>query len=135
MTKKKIEFVDDRKWYRYQFFGSAKVTVLKENVVVNATVANISVSGIGLHSPVPIGRGKRVKIKISFINREGKVREDIATGVIDWQSKFKKNYLLGIIFDEELNIINQPNLIEHLIWLIDTYNWPQPYKDKRIATL
>jgi PilZ domain len=135
MRKKKRGFEDTRKWYRYQFFGNATVTAVKENVVFSTTIANISLSGIGLYSPVPIGKGKKVEIKVSFINRHGKAKEDITTGVIDWQTKFKKNYLLGIIFDEELNTTNQPNLIEHLMWLINTYNWPQPYKDKRIATL
>lgn len=135
MKKKKQRLKDTRKWYRYQFFGSATVTLLKERKVVDATVANISFSGIGLYSFAPIGKGKKVKIKISFIDRAGKVREDIALGKVDWQSKFRKTYLIGIVFDEELNIINQPMLLDHLIWLINTYNWPQPYKDKRIVLL
>ncbi len=135
MRKKKKGFIDTRQWYRYQFFGNATVTVPKEKIVVDATIANISFSGIGLYSPTPIGKGKSVKIKISFIDRAGKVQEDITAGKIDWQRKFKNTYLIGIIFDEELSILNQPMLLEHLIWLINTYNWPQPYKDKRIAML
>ncbi len=122
MRRKKRGFVDTRKWYRYQFFGNATVTVPKDKVVVNATIANISFSGlglyssapiglyssapIGLYSSAPIGRGKGVKIKISFIDRAGKVREDITAGKIDWQKKFRNTYLIGIIFDEELTIVN-----------------------------
>jgi len=135
MRKRKREYVDTRKWYRYQFFGSATVTIVKDNKTINATVANISFSGVGLYSSTTIGKGKRVKIKISFIDRAGKVKEDITYGKVDWQSKFRNTYLIGIIFDEELNILNQPMLLDHLIWLINTYNWPQPYKDKRIAML
>ena len=135
MKKKKRGFLDTRKWYRYQFFGNATVTVPKEKIVVDATIANISFSGIGLYSPTPIGKGKNARIKITFIDRAGKICEDITTGKIDWQSKFKNTYLVGILFDEELNILSQPMLLEHLIWLINTYNWPQPYKDKRITML
>ncbi len=135
MRKKKRGFVDTRQWYRYQFFGSATVTVPKKKNIINATIANISFSGIGLYSPTPIGKGKKVRIKITFIDRAGKTCEDVTTGKIDWQSKFKNAYLLGILFDEELNILSQPKLLEHLIWLINTYNWPQPYKDQRIAML
>lgn len=135
MRRKKRGLLDTRKWYRYQFFGSATVTIVKDKKTLDATVANISFSGIGLYSSVPIGKGKKVKIKISFIDRVGKVREDTAIGKVDWQSKFRKTYLIGVIFDEELNILSQPMLLEHLIWLINTYNWPQPYKDKRIAML
>jgi hypothetical protein len=135
MRRKKRGFLDTRKWYRYQFFGNATVTVPKEKIVVDATIANISFSGIGLYSPTPIGKGKKVRIKITFIDRAGKICEDITTGKIDWQSKFKNTYLVGILFDEELNILSQPMLLEHLIWLINTYNGPQPYKDKRISML
>ena len=135
MRKKKKGFVDSRKWYRYQFFGNAKVTALKENVVIDSAVANISFSGIGLYSSKPIGKGKKVKIRITFIDRNGKTQEDVASGKTDWQKKFNNTYLTGIIFDEELNILNQPKLTDHIIWLINTYNWPQPYKDQRIAML
>jgi len=135
MRRRKRDYIDTRKWFRYQFFGSATVTIWKNKKTVDATVANISFSGIGLYSPAPMGKGKKVKIKVSFVDRAGKIKEDIAVGKVDWQSKFRKTYLIGIIFDEELNVINQPNLLDHLIWLINTYHWPQPYKDKRIAML
>jgi hypothetical protein len=135
MRKKRRGFIDSRKWYRYQFFGNAKVILLKENIVIDSTVANISFSGIGLYSSKPIGKGKKVKIRITFIDRNGKTQEDVALGKTDWQKKFNNTYLTGIIFDEELNILNQSKIMDHIIWLINTYNWPQPYKDQRIAML
>jgi hypothetical protein len=126
---------DIRKWFRYQFFGTAKVRIPKEKKVIDANIANISFSGIGLYSSNPIGNGKTVKIKISFVDKRGNVLDEIATGKVDWQSKFKSMYLTGIFFDNELNVADQPRLIEHLTWLIDTYKWPQPYKDQRISML
>jgi hypothetical protein len=132
---KKKNFEDARKWNRYQFFGSADVTVNKEKKVIEATIANISFSGIGLYSSLSIGIGRTVSIKISFVDRAGKTREDTISGKVDWQKKFKGMYLVGVLFDEEPNITNQPDLLEHIIWLIDTHKWPQPYKDKRIAML
>jgi len=133
--KKVNQYADIRKWYRYQFFGTAKISVLKEKKTFDASIANIAFPGIGVYSNYSVGKGKRVKIKISFIDKNGKIQEDIATGIVDWQSKIKKMYLIGIFFDEELSISKQPKLIEHLIWLIDTYKWPQPYKDQRIVML
>ena len=126
---------ESRKWQRYQFFGSATITVPKEKEVVEATIANISLSGIGLYSLKSIGKGKKVSIKISFVDKSGKMQEDSIWGKVDWQKKFQNMYLTGIIFDEEPNGVKQPRLVEHLTWLIDTYKWPQPYKDKRIAML
>jgi len=133
MKKKKAE--DSRLWYRYQFFGNATVSFLKEDKVINATIANISLSGLGLYSTVPAGKGKKVKVIISYVDNNGRVREDEATGKVDWQKKFLNMYLVGIKFEEELTTSSQPHLLDHLTYLIDTYNWPQPYKDKRIAML
>jgi hypothetical protein len=131
--KKSVE--DVRKWYRYQFFGIVAVSIPAENAVVNATIANISLSGLGLYSTTPIEKGKTVELTISFVDKNGRVREDVATGKVDWQKKVLRMYLLGIHFDEELSTTSQPRLLEHLTWLIDTYRWPQPFKDKRIAML
>lgn len=135
MKKNKKGYLCNRKWYRYHFFGTASVKVLKENTVIDTTIADISFSGMGLYSPAPISEGKKVMIKISFINRSGKSCEDTATGRVDWQLKFGNTYLMGISFDEELTVINQPMLFKHLTELIESYNWPQPYKDRRIAML
>ncbi len=135
MGKKKKSYADNRKWYRYHFFGTAAVKVLKEITAIDTTIADISFSGMGLYSPAPIGKGKKVMIKISFINSSGKTCEDTATGRVDWQLKFGNTYLMGISFDEELTVINQPMLFNHLTELIESYNWPQPYKDRRIAML
>jgi hypothetical protein len=82
-----------RKWFRYQFFGSAKVRIPKEKKVIVANIANISFSGIGLYSTKSIGKGKTVIIKISFVDKHGKVSEEVATGKVDWQSKLKSMYL------------------------------------------
>jgi hypothetical protein len=136
MTKKKAKtFKEERKWYRYQFFGKANVKVPKEKPTIETTIANISFSGIGLYSAQTIGKGKKVNITISFVDRKGKIVEDATTGTVDWQKKFRNMYLIGILFDQELNIDEQPRLIEHLLWLIDTFQWPQPYKEKRIVVI
>jgi hypothetical protein len=135
IMKGKKSTEDVRRWFRYQFFGSASVTLPEEGTVLNATIANISLSGLGLYSTSSIGKGKKVKVTVCFVDKNGKVQEEVATGRIDWQKKFLNMCLVGIIFDEELNIVNQPKLMEHLSWLIDTYKWPQPYRDKRIAML
>jgi hypothetical protein len=133
--KEKKDAEDIRKWYRYQFFGIAAVSVPQENSVVNATIANISLSGLGLYSTTPIEKGKAVELTISFVDKDGRVRESAAKGKVDWQKKILTMYLVGIHFDEELNTTCQPRLLEHLTWLIDKYRWPQPYNDKRISML
>jgi hypothetical protein len=135
MTNRKKTTPMERQWHRYQFIGTAKIRVRGERTSTTATIANISVSGIGLYSPKSVGKGKTVKLKVSFIDRKGKISDDTVEGKVDWQSKFRGIYLVGVLFDQELNMQNQPRLMGHLSWLIDTFKLPQPYKDKRIATL
>ncbi len=133
-AKKKIH-CDTRNWNRYQFFGIAYVSVRGKDRVYSTTIANVSLSGLGVYSAEPVGKGGKVTVTISFVDGNGKMRQDSASGKIDWQRKFLDLYLVGILFDEELNILNQPRLVGHLSWLIDTYQLPQPYRDKRIALL
>jgi hypothetical protein len=135
MNNKKKKTPMERQWHRYQFIGTAKIRVRGERTSTSATISNISVSGICLYSSKSIGKGKSVKLKVSFIDGKGRVADDAVEGKVDWQSKFKDIYLVGVLFDEELNMQNQPRLFGHLSWLIDTFTLPQPYKDKRIATL
>jgi len=135
MNNKKKITPAERQWHRYQFIGIAKIRVRGERTSTTTTISNISLPGIGLYSPTSIGKGKTVKLKVSFIDRKGRISDDTIEGKVDWQSKFRGIYLVGILFDEELNMQNQPRLMGHLSWLIDTYKLPPPYKDKRIATL
>jgi hypothetical protein len=135
MAYKKKKVAEGRKWYRYNFFGKAEITIFEDRTVVDTSIANISFAGLGLYSSVSIGQGKQVQIKISFIDSKGKVQKDYTAGKVDWVSKLGKSYLMGIFFDEELNAVKQPLLIKHLAWLINSYNFPQPYKDKRVSML
>jgi len=135
MINKKKNTPVERQWQRYLFIGTAKIRVPGERTSTTATISNISVSGIGLYSPKSIGKGKTVKLKVSFIDGKGRISDDTVEGKVDWQSKFRGIYLIGVLFNEELDTKNQPKLMGHLLWLIETFTLPQPYKDKRIATL
>ena len=76
MVYKKKKPVEGRKWYRYHFFGKAEITVSGDKTIVDASVANISFAGIGIYSPVPIDKGKKVKIIWNKIEGQ-KVIQDI----------------------------------------------------------
>jgi len=135
MAGKKKKLLEGRKWYRYNFFGKAEIVTSADETVTDASIANISFAGVGAYSPIPIGKGSKVKIKIFFIDKKGKVQREETAGKVDWISKLGNSYLIGIFFDEELNVFRQPLLIKHLAWLINSYNVPQPYKDKRVSIL
>jgi hypothetical protein len=129
MKRKEQSYDDIRKWYRYQFFGTATVAIPREETAFNATIANISVSGLCLYSTTPVGKGKNVKVTIPLSIKKGRLR-GFTTGKVDWQKKFLNVSLLGINFDEELNMNNQPHLLDHLTWLIHYRCSPSPIRTK-----
>jgi hypothetical protein len=135
MANKKKKVIEGRRWYRYNFFGTTEITVAGKRPIADASIANISFAGIGVYSPVLIKKGEKVKLKISFIDSKGKVQKEYTAGKIDWVSKLGNSYLMGIFLDEELNAEKQPVLIRHLAWLVNSYNFPQPYMDKRVSML
>ncbi|OGW54540.1 MAG: hypothetical protein A2Y81_07005 [Nitrospirae bacterium RBG_13_43_8] len=135
MANKKKKVIEGRRWYRYNFFGTTEITVREKGTIADASIANISFAGIGVYSPVLIKKGEKVKLKITFIDSKGKVQKEYTAGKIDWVSKLGNSYLMGIFLDEELNAEKQPVLIRHLAWLVNSYNFPQPYRDKRVSML
>jgi hypothetical protein len=135
MAYKKKKPVEGRRWYRYNFFGKAEITISEDGTVSDTSIANISFAGLGIYSPVLIRKNKKIKVQISFIDSKGKVQKENTVGKVDWVSKLGNSYLMGIFFDEELNTAKQPLLIKHLAWLINSYNFPQPYRDKRVSML
>jgi hypothetical protein len=135
VANKKKKVIEGRRWYRYNFFGMAEITVPEKGAIADVSIANISFAGIGVYSPVLIKKGEKVKLKITFIDSKGKVQKEFTGGKIDWVSKLGKTYLMGIFLDEELNAERQPVLIRHLAWLVNSYSFPQPYRDKRVSML
>ena len=135
MAYKKKKPIEGRRWYRYNFFGKAEITISEDRTVSDTSIANISFAGLGIYSPVLIRKNKKIKVQISFIDSKGKVQKENTVGKVDWVSKLGNSYLMGIFFDEELNTVKQPLLIKHLAWLINSYNFPQPYRDKRVSML
>ena len=102
---------------RYYLLGEAKIELLKDKTILDTHIANISFSGIGLYSPIPIDNGRKVKIKVSFFDIARKVQSTCIEGNTIWHSKLGDAYLMGIRFDEELNVTKQPVLFKRLMWL------------------
>jgi hypothetical protein len=100
---------------RYHLFGRARIKLLIDKTAVDACIANISFSGIGLYSTVPIPNGRQVKIKMSFFDSDGKIQNSIIEGRTVWHSKLGKFYLLGIRYDEAISATSQPLLFKRLM--------------------
>jgi hypothetical protein len=112
--KKTIEFRSGHHT-RYHLFGKARIKLLLDKTAIDACIANISFSGVGLYAPVSIPNGRQVKIKISFFDGDGKIQNSVIEGRIIWHSKLGTFYLVGIRFNEVITTANQPLLFKRLL--------------------
>jgi len=102
---------------RYHFFGRARIRLLIDDTSVDACIANISFSGIGLYAAISVPNNRQVKIKISFFDGDGKIQTSSIEGKTVWHSKLGNFYLMGIRYDEQITAANQPSLFKRLMTL------------------
>lgn len=122
MTDEKSMPKNRRKYRRYPIFATAliKIKNKKDAVPFESMAANISQSGLGIYSYVPVDKGTPVSIEIKFIAIKGFEQKDAIEGKIVHLSKLGKLYYMGIAFDEELNPVAQPFLYNHF-WKIASW--------------
>ena len=101
---------------RYSITGSADLQyVIKEkDQRINTLISDISLSGIGLYSDMPLEDNLDVSLSITFISSEGVIQTDAIEGHIVYIRKLEEVYFMGIQFHEEINLKNQPSLYKHL---------------------
>ena len=100
---------------RYPLFGKAKIKLPEDITIVDAEIANVSLTGVGLYSPEPIANDREVKIEISFFDITGGILTTAMEGKTVWHSKLGNSYLMGIRFNEEITGINQPSLFKRIV--------------------
>ncbi len=82
--------------------------------VVQSSIANISLKGIGLYSYNSIKESTHLSITINFISLSGEIKTESITGHLVFKKRIGKTYFLGIQFSQEINPKNQPSLFDHI---------------------
>ncbi|MBI4685816.1 MAG: PilZ domain-containing protein [Nitrospirae bacterium] len=111
-----------REYRRYPISATAlfKVKKEKDTVQFETSISNISQSGLGVYSYVPIDEGTSVSIEITFIAINGFEQKDTLEGRVIHSSKLGGIYYTSVAFNQELNPVTQPFLYNHF-WKI--INW------------
>lgn len=113
---------------RYHLFGKTKIRLLHDKTLIDAEIANVSSSGIGLYSPEPIANGREVTLEISFFDITGEIQTVTLDGITVWHSKLRNSYLMGVRFKEEVTTTNQPLLFKRLLMLQTRKSGPEAPK-------
>mgnify|MGYP001561885709 CR=1 FL=1 len=110
-----------RRYRRYPISASAslKINDGKDSPALEILAANISRSGLGAYSYVPIPDNISVSIEMSFAGIKG-IEKASLEGKIMHSSRLGSLYYIGIDFSEELNPDSQPLLYSHFWKIIET---------------
>jgi hypothetical protein len=79
-----------------------------------AFVGGISRGGLEIYAPERLNPTSRVKIALSFLDKDGKLTVENLSGQVRWSAPFKDHYIAGIQFDTLVNRESTPALNEYI---------------------
>jgi len=79
-----------------------------------AYVGGISRGGLELYTPEKMNPGSRVKMALSFLDKDGKLTVENLSGQVRWSAPFKDAYIAGIQFDTLVDRDSTPALNEYI---------------------
>jgi hypothetical protein len=82
-------------------------------MVRHATIADISLGGVGIYLVFPLGVGVRVKLEIRFMATGG-IKTETVKGKTIYSYRIENTYYVGIEFDQQLNLLHHPKLFTHI---------------------
>jgi len=79
-----------------------------------AFVGGISRGGLEIYSQEILNRDCRLKISLSFLNKDGRPVVENLEGQVRWASPFQEAYVAGIQFDSLVNRDTTPSLADYI---------------------
>jgi len=79
-----------------------------------AFVGGISRGGLEIYTPERMNPNCRIKIALSFLDKEGKLTVENLSGQVRWAAPFKDAYIAGIQFDRPVDRESTPALNEYI---------------------
>jgi hypothetical protein len=89
-------------------------------MVRQATIADISLGGVGIYHAFPLKVGVRVKLYICFMAAGGAKTETVMGKTI-YSYRIGNTYYVGIEFDQELNSSHHPELFTHIKYILNRH--------------
>jgi hypothetical protein len=108
--------INKRQCKRVPISGIAALVFEKKGQIysIETVIANIALKGVGLYSYNSIEEKTGVSITIHFISEDGALKTDSIEGCVMCNKQIDNTYFIGIQFNEEINIKNQPSLFEQI---------------------
>ncbi|UCG77224.1 MAG: PilZ domain-containing protein [Nitrospirota bacterium] len=106
---------ENRKHVRFPF-RALSITHLTGSSYIDqiSTIAgNISERGVGLRSYIPLRKGSKVTVDLSFINKKGDEVNDRITGKVAWTQRKGDIFFAGVSFHDRLCDDKHPQLFAH----------------------
>ena len=85
-----------------------------DNRRFKAFVGGISRGGLEIYSQEAVKRDCRLKIALSFLDKDGKPTVENLTGQVRWSSPFQDAYIAGIQFDALVDPDTTPELADYI---------------------
>jgi hypothetical protein len=67
-----------------------------------------------LYTPQPVAKNARLRMVLTFLDKDGKTREESVAGVARWSARFESSYLSGIEFDQVVDSARNPSLAAYI---------------------
>ena len=85
-----------------------------DNRRFKAFVGGISRGGLEIYSQETVNRNCRLKISLSFLDKDGKPMVENLTGQVRWSAPFQEAYIAGIQFDVLVDEDTSPALADYI---------------------
>lgn len=103
-----------RQYKRVTIKSVGDILCIDDNRRFKAFVGGISRGGLEIYSQETLNRDCRLKISLSFLDKDGKPTVENLTGQVRWSSPFQDAYLAGIQFDVLVDRDTTPSLADYI---------------------
>jgi len=106
--------VNKRQYKRVTIKSVGDILCIDDNRRFKAFVGGISRGGLEIYSQETLKRDCRLKISLSFLDKDGKPTVENLTGQVRWSSPFQDAHLAGIQFDTLVSREKTPALADYI---------------------
>lgn len=106
--------VNKRQYTRVTIKSVGEFVSIDDNRRFKAYVGGISRGGLEIYSHEVVKPNCRLKISLSFLDRDGKPTVENLTGQVRWSAPFQDAYIAGIQFDVLVDRNQAPALADYI---------------------
>ena len=106
--------MERRRYERIAIKSVAEINVLATGQELFAFVGGVSRGGLEIYCQQPLAVGKEMRVRLTFLNRQGEEAQEMLEGVIRWCSKLGEAHIAGLEFAAPIKERDHPSLWSYL---------------------